>query len=42
MKKTLFSLILVLIVLLGGCTSQHPEVTTEPTVTETTARSLAS
>ena len=36
MKKTLFSLILVLIVLLGGCTSQHPEVTTEPTVTETT------
>lgn len=36
MKKILFSLILVLIVLLGGCTSQRPEVTTESTVTETT------
>ena len=34
MKKSLFSLILVLIVLLGGCTTQSPEVTTEPTVTE--------
>ena len=41
MKKLLFILILVLTALLGGCASQHPEVTTEPTVinptvTETT------
>lgn len=34
MKKTLFSLIFVFIVLLGGCATQSPEVTTEPTVTE--------
>lgn len=31
MKKFLFILILVLTVLLGGCNSQQPEVTTEPT-----------
>lgn len=36
MKKILFSLILVLIVLLGGCASQSPEVTTESTASETT------
>ena len=41
MKKILFTLILVLTALLGGCASQQPEVTTEPTtnnptVTETT------
>lgn len=37
MKKILFSLILVLIVLLGGCNSQQPEVTTQPTVEPTAA-----
>lgn len=36
MKKILFSFIFVFIVLLGGCTSQNPEVTTEPTVAEPT------
>ena len=36
MKKLLFSFIFVFIVLLGGCTSQNPEVTTEPTVAEPT------
>ena len=41
MKKSLFILIFVLTALLGGCASQQPEVTTEPTVinptvTETT------
>lgn len=36
MKKIIFSFIFVFIVLLGGCTSQNPEVTTEPTVAEPT------
>ena len=36
MKKSLFSLIFVFIVLLGGCATQSPEVTTEPTVAEPT------
>ena len=39
--KKLFSFILVLLVLLGGCTAQNPEVTTEPTVSEPTVTETA-
>lgn len=41
MQKSLFSLIFVLVVLLGGCATENPEVTTEATVTESTIAGTA-
>ena len=41
MKKLLSILILVMTLLLGGCASQNPEVTTEPTVMEPTGTETA-